>query len=1675
MSITRAVRRGLAAVLATVTAAAGVVVLGAAPVEAAVVRPFTLNYDKELYGDFVQAGNGTMQCPNGDDPEDPFGEPIATCTQSQARTNTTSTGINDSYYMRWADVDGSPATYNSSTGSVTIPAGAKIDYARLNWAGDTGTVRLADGTISSSPGCNTRQFLAGAGNAILPSGTPESTSARLTVGGVTTAYAPAVISRDALANVPNSQPQFYTAYANVTAQVAANLTTGSAQTLTVGNVWSPQGFGCFAGWSLVVVWYFDAPNGDAPAKREVYIYDGHVRQSSADAATTTTVSGFRVGDDNVRVGVTAYEGDFNISGDSFSINGTAVEEPISAAVTNNFFVSNAENDTNPAVANNMSVDSKVIATNLITTGSTSATLTFATSGDTYLAENLVLSVPIPSISVTKTLNAPGPYKPGDTVTYNFSIVSPGGSSATSVEVDDPLAANCDRVIGTLLADAPYTYSCTGLAGSDDYINTATATGDSAFGDPLTGTGEVPVTVINPSIDITKVADQATYTTGQTITFTITVHNDGDSPITGISVSDPTVPSCANATIGTLGAGGSSSYTCTATAPIAGDSNTATVNGTDQLGDPISDSATSSVPTVGEISGRVFIDRSNNGTYDPGATQYDTGVSGVTVTLTGTTAGGSPVNTPGTTASDGTFVFASVQAGTYTVTETQPAAYDDGTDTAGTHAVSGGNDIFTVTLTSGQSSTGNLFAELATSSLAGRVYLDADNSGTVNGAEGALTGNPAVTISLTGTDNGGNAVTLSTTTNGAGNYTFSALRPGTYTITETQPGGFTDGKETVGTSGGTLSPPNAISAISLAARANATGYLFGEYVATSITGSVVDDGGNAIANVTITLSGDASSSTTTAPNGTFSFTGLAPGTYTITETQPVAYGDGPESAGSPAGNISVNDVISGIVLSSGTAGAEYVFAEDRGSIAGVVFDDYDNDGIKDAGEPGLAASVTLTGVDANSVTITPVTITSNATTGVYTFPNLLGGTYVVTEATPGNRLDGKEVVGTTGGTLSPPNAITNITLAGGEDATGYTFGELTASSISGLVTDNAGAPDPLAANPLEGVTVTLTGQDDLGVNITPIVVVTAADGTYTFPGLRPGTYTITETQPNGYGSGSSTAGSEGGDDSLPNVIAEIVLDPNKSITDYNFVDALGSLTGHVFQDNNKNGIQNLPGDIGLPNVVLHLTGTDVNSQPVTLTATSKGDGSYLFPDLVAGTYSLTEEQPDTYNDGQDTPGTGGGSTSGSDTITPITITAGEVASGYNFAEYPDSIGGRVWVDLDGDGVIDVDETTFLANVTVTLQDGNGVQITTTTTDSNGHYSFPNLPLGNYIVVETQPVGYGSTTPNTVPVTLLQINPSTIEGKVVNFGERHGSIGDFVWSDTNGNGLQDSGEPGVAGVTLTLYSDTGTPITTTTTDGDGKYHFGDLVSGTYYVGVTLPAGKSFTKPNVEGDATNSDVSWVTGVSAALSVEPDGNGAIPQLTDVDAGLVTKVVDLAVGVTTPTPSANIGQTVIFTATVANTGTTPVQGARTTITIPAGLSVVSAGGTAVPAASSQDINAAAAIEWQCSTSGQTVTCATDAIILPGQSLGAITVNTTATRAVTDTTARATVTLADGSSDDNPNNDAAVVSVGVSASSSDLVDTGADVKWPFFGGLFLLLVGSVTVFITRRRRGSSSE
>ena len=102
----------------------------------------------------------------------------------------------------------------------------------------------------------------------------------------------------------------------------------------------------------------------------------------------------------------------------------------------------------------------------------------------------------------------------------------------------------------------------------------------------------------------------------------------------------------------------------------------------------------------------------------------------------------------------------------------------------------------------QRSTGYNFGNFAqVSSLAGFVYVDSNNNGVKENYELPIS---AVKITLTGTDIFGSSVSQSTTTDANGAYSFTNLRPGVYKINELQPINFVDGKDTIGTPGGTTS-------------------------------------------------------------------------------------------------------------------------------------------------------------------------------------------------------------------------------------------------------------------------------------------------------------------------------------------------------------------------------------------------------------------------------------------------------------------------------------------------------------------------------------------------------------------------------------------------------------------------------------------------------------------------------------------------------------------------------------------------------------------------------------------------------------------------------------------------------------------------------------------------------
>ncbi|MFM7627180.1 MAG: SdrD B-like domain-containing protein, partial [Gammaproteobacteria bacterium] len=250
-----------------------------------------------------------------------------------------------------------------------------------------------------------------------------------------------------------------------------------------------------------------------------------------------------------------------------------------------------------------------------------------------------------------------------------------------------------------------------------------------------------------------------------------------------------------------------------------------------------------------ISGTVYVDRNRNDTMD--ATPTDGRISGVTLTLRdGTNCSAGTVRGTTTTGADGSYSFSGVAGGgTYTVCETQPTGYADGTVNPGTNGTSSAANSITLTSLPGTGSANNNFGERI-GRLTGAVYVDFQpttpantNNGVRDAGENGIAG---VTITVTGTDAAGGAVNRTTTTDANGNYSFDDLLEagaGGYTVTEgTIPpsvGSFNDGKTTAGGAGGTATAvntlPSAISAINLGAGVQTTNYTFGELPRAGITG------------------------------------------------------------------------------------------------------------------------------------------------------------------------------------------------------------------------------------------------------------------------------------------------------------------------------------------------------------------------------------------------------------------------------------------------------------------------------------------------------------------------------------------------------------------------------------------------------------------------------------------------------------------------------------------------------------------------------------------------------------------------------------------------------------------------------------------------------------------------
>ncbi|MFW2651360.1 SdrD B-like domain-containing protein, partial [Staphylococcus aureus] len=306
--------------------------------------------------------------------------------------------------------------------------------------------------------------------------------------------------------------------------------------------------------------------------------------------------------------------------------------------------------------------------------------------------------------------------------------------------------------------------------------------------------------------------------------------------------------------------------------------------------------------------------------------------------------------------------------------------------------------------------------------------------------------------------------------------------------------------------------------------------------------------------------------------------------------------------------------------------------------------------------------------------------------------------------------------------------------------------------------------------------------------------------------------------------------------------------------------------YVWEDTNKNGVQEL-GEKGVGNVTV--TVFDNNTNTKVGEAVTKEDGSYLIPNLPNGDYRVEfsnlpkgyEVTPSKQGNNEELDSNGLSSVITVNGKDNLSADLGIYKPKYNLGDY-------VWEDTNKNGIQDQDEK-GISGVTVTLKDENGNVLKTVTTDADGKYKFTDLDNGNYKVEFTTPEGYTPTTVTSGSDIEKDSNGLTTTGVIKDkdndtidsgFYKPTYNLGDYVWEDTNKNGVQDKDEKGISGVTVTLKDENDKVLKTVTTDENGKYQFTDLNNGTYKVEFETPSGYTPTSVT-SGNDTEKDSNGLT----------------------------------------------------------------------------------------------------------------------------------------------------------------------------------------------------------------------
>ncbi len=607
----------------------------------------------------------------------------------------------------------------------------------------------------------------------------------------------------------------------------------------------------------------------------------------------------------------------------------------------------------------------------------------------------------------------------------------------------------------------------------------------------------------------------------------------------------------------------------------------------------------------------------------------------------------------------------------------------------------------------------------------------------------------------------------------------------------------------------------------------------EQIVTSFNVALKDSAGNIVA------------SDKTSVRGVYELTGITPGEYSLSVTAIKGYAFTRLGEGNVIRNLNFGEGYSDpfqVEMGAQLTGMDIGMIR-PGTVQGTVFADLNDNGIRDAGENGLAGvTVRLMNEEMEEAFAAEI-----GADGQFLFDAVMPGKYTLEYELPegavfartaegGNRIeaDGDE-----------KGRSASFSFATGDLYDAPLCGALTLGRISGTAyRDHNGNGLMEDEEKLAGMTVQLIPSRS---ELEEITVVTGEDGAFALEDLRPDTYTLRMACPEGMVMSRTdhlelpmTAGKA--DQSAALQV------PMGMIREEQKVGAVmpAAIRGQIWLDENNNGLfdEGEQTPAGYPVQVIDESTGRVFDTPVT-----DEEGVFAAAGMIPGNFTVSlplDERTVAPKPGDSM----FREENGALVLSHIALEENEEKDSLlmGVVRYT-GISGRAWIDR-GEGI------EGLSGVQVALKDRDGNDVQNTVTDGNGQYRFDHLMPGDYYLNATVPEGCVIIEPgddrlqgelrSVITETVNRIGSSELRelkmdqnwtgmdiGSVL-----PGRLGDFCWVDLDEDGLQGAGEPGIANVRIELMRN-GNVIAETVTDQYGFYRFTDLYPAAYTLRVYAPA--------------------------------------------------------------------------------------------------------------------------------------------------------------------------------------------------------------------------------------------